>query len=96
MTGLAAAGGALYVADAGNNRIRRVDVRTGAITTVAGGAIGHADGSFTGDARFDRPAALAYDAASRVLVVADAGNMRLRRLDTATSQATTARSSDRP
>ena len=41
---LTVSGGALYIADAGNDRIRRVDLTTGIITTVAGGGTSTADG----------------------------------------------------
>src|SRR5262249_26457853 len=34
------AAGALYIADAGNNRVRKVNPTTGVITTVAGGGFG--------------------------------------------------------
>ncbi len=39
------ASGNIYIADSGNNRIRRVDAVTGIITTVAG----NGTASFTGD-----------------------------------------------
>jgi len=73
--------GRLYIADAGNNRVRRVD-RDGTITTIAGtGKRG-----FEGDdgpavaAALDTPAALAFDKDGHLLI-ADMGNHRLRRVD---------------
>ncbi|EOD32441.1 hypothetical protein EMIHUDRAFT_253355, partial [Emiliania huxleyi CCMP1516] len=52
-------GSALFVADFGNRKIRRVEVATGAVTTVAGsGAQGSADG-VGGAAQFSRPATVA-------------------------------------
>lgn len=76
--------GRLYVADAGNNRVRRVDL-DGTITTIAGtGKRG-----FEGDegpavaAALDTPAALAFDKDGRLLI-ADMGNHRLRRVDLST------------
>lgn len=72
--------GALYVADSGNHRIRRVDA-AGVITTVAGTG----QPGFSGDggdallARFDGPAALAFDAHGD-LWVADTYNSRIRRI----------------
>lgn len=92
VSGLAVAGGTLYVADAGNHRIRSVDLTTGAIGTVVGGVIGHLDGSFSGSAgavRFNLPTALAYDADAQVLVVSDLGNHRIRRVGISSLQVTT-------
>ena len=52
-------GGALFVADFCNHKIRRVEVATGAVTTVAGsGAFGSADG-VGGAAEFAHPATVA-------------------------------------
>jgi sugar lactone lactonase YvrE len=63
----------LYVADTFNNRVRRVDGRTGIVTTVAG------DGT---PARLDRPWGVAVDDAPHPDVyIADTGNGVLRRLD---------------
>ncbi len=92
MSGLVVGGGTLYVADVGNNRVRSVDLTTGAVGTVAGGVIGYLDGIFAGSAgavRFNRPSAVAYDASAQALVVTDSGNHRIRRVGIASSQATT-------
>jgi uncharacterized protein (TIGR03437 family) len=67
--------GLLYVADSGNNRIRRIDL-TGLITTV-------------GDANLLGPRGLVVDRDGAVLV-ADTGNHRLRRIDPAGTVATIA------
>jgi len=73
-----AADGAIYVADAGDApRIRRISP-DGAVSTVAGGERGFADGT-AGAARFDTPSALAVDAAG-TLYVADTGNNAIRRI----------------
>ena len=70
------AAGALYVADTGNNAVRRVDP-DGRVTTVAGdGVAGYADGPGA-QARFNGPMAVAVDPAGRV-IVADAYNDRIR------------------
>jgi len=80
--GVAADAEFAYVADTGNATIRRVDLATGAVTTLAGRAkeTGAADGS-AGDARFNHPQGLALDPDARVLYVADAGNRSIRRID---------------
>jgi RHS repeat-associated protein len=68
----------IYVADAGNNRIRRV-APDGTVTTVAGdGIAGFVDGP-GGSARFDNPQGVAVDA-SGMIYVADTGNNRIRRI----------------
>ncbi len=72
--------GALWIADTGNQRVRRVSPE-GAIETVAGtGAAGFAgDGSWARQARLSEPSALATGANGAVLI-ADLGNRRVRRL----------------
>ncbi len=62
--------GNLFIADAGNRRIRRVDAATGTITTFAGtGAYGiGGDGGPATSAAFRDPTGLAVDAAGNVFV----------------------------
>jgi sugar lactone lactonase YvrE len=82
-TGLAFdAGGHLHVTDRGNHRIRRIDGQTGIITTIAGsGRRGSAgDGHSATEAEWNAPAGIAFDTAGNLLV-ADAGNFRVRRID---------------
>jgi sugar lactone lactonase YvrE len=73
--------GNLYIADTGNNRVRRVRADDGAIETVAGsGQAGFAgDGGPALSARLNEPAGLAFDLAGN-LYIADAGNNRVRRV----------------
>jgi sugar lactone lactonase YvrE len=80
--------GKLYVAEAHNQTIRKID--TGAVvTTLAGGAgtTGNLDGTGT-SARFTRPTGLAVNPGGS-LVVADAGNGTLRKILLATAEVTT-------
>lgn len=69
----------LYVADERNHRIRRINLGTGMVSTLAGSGIaGKADGS-AGSARFLYPTAVAVDTAGNVYV-ADTGNHCIRRI----------------
>ena len=72
--------GTLYIADSGNNRIRRV-TPDGMITTVAGtGESGFAgDGGPALNAEFICPAAIAIDGKHNIYI-ADFGNHRIRRI----------------
>ncbi len=74
-------GGNVYVADYGNNTIRKLDTN-GVITTIAGktGAAGSADGAAS-DARFNGPNAVAVDQAGAIYV-ADSLNHTIRKLTT--------------
>jgi sugar lactone lactonase YvrE len=76
------AAGNLYLADTGNHRIRRVDARSGTITTVAGsGAKGFSgDGGKATEARLDEPYGLALDDQGNIYF-ADRLNARVRRVD---------------
>src|SRR5690606_6133489 len=70
------AAGILYVADTGNNAIRRI-APGGIVSTLAGdGVAGYRDGPAP-TARFNGPIGVAVDAAGRV-VVADTYNDRIR------------------
>ncbi|MEJ3658886.1 serine/threonine-protein kinase [Actinomycetes bacterium KLBMP 9759] len=72
----------LYIADSGNNRIRRIDLVDGTIVTVAGtGERGFAgDGGPATAATLNWPLGIAVDAHG-VLFVADCNNNRVRRID---------------
>ena len=70
--------GDLYVADANNNRIRRVTA-AGVVTTYAGSSMGYADASSPLAAQFSGPSAVAVAANGDVLV-ADTNNSRIRRI----------------
>ncbi|MFQ5873464.1 MAG: CARDB domain-containing protein [Dehalococcoidia bacterium] len=63
--------GNLFIADAGNHRIRRVDARTGVITTVAGtGETGYdGDGGLAINAQLNHPYSLAFDQEGNLLVL---------------------------
>lgn len=66
----------LYVADEGNNRIRRVNISTGAVTTFAGTTSGYVNGEGS-SAKFDHPMGLVM-APEGYLHVADQNNNRIR------------------
>jgi sugar lactone lactonase YvrE len=72
--------GALYVADTWNNRIRRIDPKTGTITAFAGtGEKGYAgDGGPAARAQFGGLYCMAFDPRGEVLYLADLDNRRIR------------------
>ena len=74
--------GTIYFADSDNNRVRLIDA-TGRITTKVGdGTAGFSgDGAPSTAARVSAPAGLAADAAGNIYI-ADAGNNRVRKVDT--------------
>lgn len=86
--GVARNGTDLYVADAYDHTIRRIEIGTGNVTTVAGsaGASGSADGVGSA-ARFNDPHDVATDGTH--LYVTDYGNHTIRRVALATWEVTT-------
>ncbi len=74
--------GNLYIADAANNRIRKVDT-SGIITTVAGNGIAgfSGDGSPAVNAGLNNPSDVAVDSAGN-LYIADTSNNRVRKVTT--------------
>ena len=75
---------AIYFSDVGNSRIRRIDLTTGIITTVAGGGTDDlGDGGPATDATFSsHPMRVTGDRAGN-LYVTDAHHARIRRIDAA-------------
>ncbi len=88
-SGLAFAGGQLYVVDTENGTIRKIDVRSAAVTTIAGamGQTGAVDGAGA-DARFRAPEGCALDASGN-LYVGDTENDTIRVLAIGTGAVTT-------
>ena len=81
--GFALCGNNLYLADTAANLVRRIDIATASITTIAGdaenGESGYRDNDIGLSARFNNPAALATDGST--LWVADTMNFRIRAVD---------------
>jgi len=87
--------GNVYIADAGNNRIRKVDVSSGIITTIAGsGPTGISGGAYDGDsgpstnARLNGPSGVCLDKSGNIYI-ADYANNVVRKVDAVTSIITT-------
>lgn len=86
-TGVTYTNGYVYVADMNNNRIRRVNVTSGEVTTVAGdGNAAFAEGTGTA-AQFSDPHDLTTDGTN--LYVVDQDNNRIRQIVIATGAVTT-------
>jgi sugar lactone lactonase YvrE len=75
--------GALFIADTWNNRVRRIDLRSGTITAFAGTGIkGFAgDGGPALKAQFGGIYCLAFDSRGERLYLADLDNRRIRAVD---------------
>ncbi len=73
------AAGNIYVADAGNHRIRKI-TPTGTVSTIAGSTVGVTEGIGTA-AKFNTPAGVAVDASGNIYV-ADDENERIRKITT--------------
>jgi DNA-binding beta-propeller fold protein YncE len=88
--GVALSAGFALVADTGNHAIRRVDLATGAVTTLAGsaGSPGSADGAGSA-ARLRYPRAVALSADGGTALVADFSNNLIRTVVMATGAVTT-------
>lgn len=88
---ISADGGRALVTDLRNNKIREIDIRTGAVATIAGnysGASGFVDGTGP-NARFYLPRSLDFTSDGTKVLIADRNNNKIRMLDVATRQVTT-------
>ncbi len=74
--------GNLLIADTDNNRIRRIDVVTGIIATIAGnGKEGYdGDGQLAINSSLNKPSAIAFDREENLFIL-DGVNERIRRVD---------------
>jgi DNA-binding beta-propeller fold protein YncE len=75
---------ALFIADVGNSRIRRVDLDAGIITTYAGSNRPLGDGGPASEASLNSPTQLAVDPVRGSIYICDASNQRVRAVDLAT------------
>ena len=80
------AAGHLYIAERDNHVIRKVDAKTGIISTHAGtGTAGFSgDGGAASAAQLRQPHSIAVDPTRRFLLICDIGNHRIRRVELAT------------
>jgi sugar lactone lactonase YvrE len=80
------AAGHLYIAERDNHVIRKVDAKTGVISTVAGtGKAGFSgDGGPATRAELHQPHSIAVDPGRQRLLICDIGNHRIRQVDLAT------------
>jgi sugar lactone lactonase YvrE len=70
----------IYISEREGHRLRRLDLGSGTVSTVAGtGTAGYADGAGTA-ALFNRPQGLYWAATEQALYVADASNHRIRKI----------------
>lgn len=68
----------LFVVDYGNNRIRKIDLGTAAVTNFVGAVQGFADGS-SAAAKFSEPMGICFDP-NGLLYIADRGNHKIRKV----------------
>jgi sugar lactone lactonase YvrE len=79
----------LYIADTHNHRIRKLNLTTGTLTTIAGATPGFSsDKASATSAQLNLPTALALDASNN-LYLADTGNHRIRKIIATTGIITT-------
>ncbi|MBI1822748.1 MAG: hypothetical protein HY200_10490 [Nitrospirae bacterium] len=80
----------LYIADTANHMIRKIEISTGSVTTIAGrpGYLGFQNG-IGEKARFDHPAGITIDPSGRSLYVTDSSNQAIRKVIVETAEVTT-------
>jgi hypothetical protein len=71
----------LYASDYWNQRIRMIDLKTGTVTTIAGGSAGIPTNTVATNIQFANPTGLALDATGKTLFIADTNNAVIRALD---------------
>ncbi|MDN3655359.1 Ig-like domain-containing protein [Ferruginibacter paludis] len=76
--------GNIFVADMGNNRIRKIDISTGVISTFAGGGYNAGEGYPATETALGQPLGIAFDSKGN-LYIADQGHHVIRKVDAATN-----------
>jgi sugar lactone lactonase YvrE len=84
--GIATDGTNLYVTENGNNRVRKIVIATGVVSTLAGSTIGTLDGTGTA-AQFSRPIGITTDGTN--LYVVDSSSFKIRKIVIDTGVVTT-------
>jgi len=79
--------GNLYVSDSSNNKIRKIEISSGIVSTFAGSTQGYYDSVGT-SARFHSPAGICYDGNGN-LYVSDSNNSKIRKINISTKIVTT-------
>lgn len=72
-------GAALYFPDTSNHRVRRVNLASAIVSTLAGDGVGAFANGAGPDARFFNPTGITSD--GRALYIADTGNQRIRKIE---------------
>jgi DNA-binding beta-propeller fold protein YncE len=74
--------GDIYISDMHNHVVRKIDMSTGIVTTVAGsGSIGISpDGTPAREAKFYQPVGVAYNNKTKTLYIADQYNHQVRKV----------------
>ncbi len=87
--GIVKAGNYLYIADAGNHKIRRIDLNNSdfPVTTFAGSTAGDATGIGT-NAKFNRPTAITASSDGAYLYVTDTNNNKIKRIQISNASVT--------
>ena len=85
-TGITTDGASVYVTDSGNQTVRRIDIATKAVTTLAGyaGAIDYFNSDDPKVARFNQPSRITTDGTS--LYLTDIGSRTIRKIDILTGK----------
>jgi sugar lactone lactonase YvrE len=88
--GITTDGTSLFVADTGNNTIRKIDIASGLVSTLTGtaGVPGSTDGPLA-VATFNLPCGITMDGTGTSLYVADTGNSTIRKIDIASGLVST-------
>lgn len=74
--------GNLYIADTSNHSIRKVNIKTGIVSTIAGknGSAGYLDGDPIKEALFNQPYGIFFDRRDGSIYIGDSGNFCIRKL----------------